>query len=111
MRRKNIKEDVWNGINKRGKNDCWEWFKSKFSNGYGSMRLDGRRAMPHRVIYELTYGSIPNKLCVLHSCDNRTCCNPDHLWLGTQADNMHDMKKKGRWKGYNNHKKRNVKEN
>ena len=72
--------------------ECWEWQGRKDKGGYG--RLDARLA--HRVAWELLEGPIPENLCVLHSCDNPSCVNPYHLFLGTQKDNVADMIAKGR---------------
>ena len=80
---------------------CWEWAGSKNPCGYGHYRAPrcGRaktNIRSHRVAYELRVGPIPRGLHVLHTCDNRACCNPAHLWLGTHADNMRDKGEKGR---------------
>lgn len=76
-------------------NGCWE-FIGAISDGYGSIRYNGRVHKAHRVSWELEKGPIPSELCVLHSCDNTVCCNPAHLFLGTKKDNSDDMIAKGR---------------
>jgi hypothetical protein len=81
---------------------CWLWTAATFKNGYGMFaagrfangKTDTRYA--HRVAYELCIGQIPGGLQIRHSCDTPACCNPDHLRLGTQADNIHDSVVRGR---------------
>lgn len=80
---------------------CWEWQASLWKSGYGRFFVPGRtkgtnRVYAHRVAYELHYGEIPNGMLVLHNCDNRLCCNPHHLRLGTHADNAADRDMRGR---------------
>lgn len=71
--------------------DCWIWQKSFGSHGYGNIGTGGgRNETVHRVSHEVFNGEIPNGLIVLHSCDNRKCCNPAHLRAGTRVDNMND---------------------
>ena len=82
-----------NVIKKEG---CWGWQSCKDKDGYGDMTFEKRPMKGHRVSWFLEYGPIPNKLCVLHRCDNRYCTNPKHLFLGTPRDNFEDMVKKGR---------------
>ena len=74
---------------------CWEWSGSKDPCGYGRIKSLGKLLSVHRVAYELWVGSVEDN-SVLHKCDNPSCFNPDHLFLGTQTDNMKDMTKKGR---------------
>lgn len=81
---------------------CWEWQAKRFDNGYGSFAVSRNKNQgAHRVAWELTNGPIPAGMSVLHHCDNRPCVRPDHLFLGTQLDNMRDMLAKGRqrWRG------------
>lgn len=75
---------------------CWEWSHSRNSEGYGNIWVDKKCKKAHRVSYELHFGPIPEGLLVCHHCDNPPCCNPDHLFLGTDADNTQDKVNKGR---------------
>lgn len=75
---------------------CHNWKLYKNKHGYGRLTHNKKCLYAHRVSYEINKGRIPNGLYVLHSCDNPSCINPNHLWLGTQKDNLQDMAKKGR---------------
>jgi len=75
---------------------CWLWTASKNLGGYGYFSFKGKSNLAHRVSYELFVGQLHEYSLVCHSCDNPSCVNPDHLWLGTNADNIRDMDKKGR---------------
>lgn len=75
---------------------CWEWQGAIAPTGYGQFSFEGRQQGVHRVAYQLWRGPIPDGLWVLHRCDNRPCCNPDHLFLGDAAANNSDMDVKGR---------------
>ena len=86
----------WENVAVGDPNDCWEWEASSGYNGYGQYRHNGKMTGAHRVAWNLTHGTIPDGLQVLHHCDNPSCVNPAHLWLGTQRDNIHDMIRKGR---------------
>lgn len=77
-------------------NSCWLWTAGKYGKGYGSYTLDGKNQSAHRVSWKFVYGEIPEGLCVLHKCDTPSCVNPDHLFLGTNQDNMDDKVSKGR---------------
>lgn len=71
--------------------DCWPWTGYCNKCGYGKVNLNKVSVPVHRVIWEYYYGLIPSGLIVRHKCDNPPCCNPEHLEIGTQADNIQDM--------------------
>src|SRR3989442_111886 len=79
--------------------DCWIWTGALSQRGYGEFSvLSGSWVLAHRFSWQLHFGAIPVGLCVCHACDNRTCVNPSHLWLGTHTANMKDKQVKGRAK-------------
>lgn len=79
--------------------DCWLWQASFSGTGYGDFRGNGEHWTAHRAAYTAFIGPIPPKMHVLHRCDNRACCNPEHLFIGTNQDNIRDSSLKGRRKG------------
>lgn len=84
--------------------NCWLWTAGKFRKGYGAFTLNYHTVKAHRFSYRLAHGKFPDALFVLHSCDNTTCVNPEHLSLGTTQDNMDDMVvKKRQSKGERQH--------
>jgi hypothetical protein len=85
------------------KSGCWEWQGSVFKNtGYGCITINSKPCLAHRVSYEQSYGEIPNKLMILHKCNNKLCINPEHLYAGTHNDNMKDMANADTLKGERN---------
>ena len=103
-----IQKRFWRKVNQRGPSDCWEWKGGKGHNGYGMFWLNhlNQNGRAHRIAYFLTYGEIPlynekgEELIVCHHCDNTSCCNPNHLFLGTHQDNITDMMSKERSRLY-----------
>jgi len=82
-----------------GPASCWPFLGQITQHGYGHIRCGKRKTIrAHRWAYKHFYNKDPGELYVLHLCDNRTCCNPNHLKLGTHVENMTDMKNKGRKK-------------
>lgn len=90
--------NFWNKVNKDTISGCWEWTGATRKSGYGAYKgPNGLVIDVHRFVFNITTKMpIPDGMIVLHSCDNRICCNPAHLSLGTHEENMRDMKMKGR---------------
>lgn len=100
----NTPEKFWNRVNIGEPNTCWEWQGAYTSSGYGNLKYQGTHVVAHRLAYHLAVSPIPltipdfnaASIVVLHSCDNRKCCNPAHLSLGTNAINQLEAYQRGR---------------
>lgn len=89
-----VAERLWSYVDKT--DTCWLWHGPIVGRGYGKIGAFGQCWRAHRLTWRITHGDIPKGMVVCHSCDTPACCNPDHLFLGTFADNNHDMITKGR---------------
>lgn len=98
--RKPLEVRFWEKVNKNGPllidTKCWEWTGAKKKAGYGFIGLNYKNYYAHRLAYEFYYKVLPKEQHVLHKCDNPSCVNPEHLFLGSQVDNMKDMNLKNR---------------
>lgn len=95
--RKPTEQRFWDQVDRRGPDECWEWLGTRVPHGYGTFSM-GRKARlyAHRFSYEIANGPIPPGLEALHTCDHPACCNPAHLYAGTQKDNVQDMLNRNR---------------
>jgi hypothetical protein len=96
MGRFNTINDYWNKVNKETSNSCWEWTGKLSKDGYGGFKMKHEWMQVHRWSMKLAGHDIAGKV-VCHKCDNPKCVREDHLFLGTQADNVKDMIAKGRY--------------
>lgn len=87
---------LWEFLTPGNRDECWEWQKKLNGWRYGMVWFRGETFLAHRISYEIHCGAIPEGLKVLHRCDNPPCCNPKHLFLGTDADNVADKVSKKR---------------
>jgi hypothetical protein len=94
-----LPERIANGVKENTETGCLEWQRYRGKDGYGVIAATGWKPatdLTHRVAWRLKNGQIPKGQCILHKCDNPSCCNTDHLFLGSHAENMRDMKIKQR---------------
>jgi hypothetical protein len=109
MSPRNTPETFWSRVARGADDECWDWQGAKTSSGYGNLSWHGLHIQAHRLAYALTYGGIAletgfrqlgrakkYRRFVLHRCDNRACCNPKHLFLGSMRTNLLDAYSKGR---------------
>ncbi len=82
-------------VDQRASDECWPWLGQISNAGYGIMTINRQTYGAHRAAYESATGEAPGDLFVCHSCDNKICCNPAHLFLGTNTDNQRDASRKG----------------
>jgi hypothetical protein len=93
----------WRKVNRGGPDDCWPWNARQNDLGYGNVFIAGKCRLSHRIAFCISKGSFLDRLKICHSCDNPPCCNPTHLWLGTDLLNAQDRDAKGRrikWRTY-----------
>ena len=91
----NLSVRLWQKIAIAGTDDCWLWTAYRDRRGYGKIGNNGSSYLAHRIVFRLVNGDFPEHLKVCHRCDNPSCCNPNHLFLATQYDNVQDRHLKG----------------
>ncbi|WP_437230136.1 HNH endonuclease signature motif containing protein [Planctomicrobium sp. SH661] len=93
-----VEERFWSKVDRSGGKDaCWLWTAYRNPKGYGQFAWASKTIiLAHRAAWRITYGDIPIQSCICHFCDNPSCVNPNHLWIGSHMDNVRDRDAKGR---------------
>lgn len=92
-----LADRFWSKVDRRNSDECWEWKACRMFDGRGQIRVAGKNMLAPRLAWNLVFGEIPPGIHVCHKCDNPPCCNPSHLFLGSDADNVHDCIAKQRF--------------
>jgi LysM repeat protein len=96
--RQSTTERLWSKITKaQDANSCWPWTGPVGTRGYGLLTVASKTKQAHRLVWEEQHGAISDGMVICHKCDNPNCCNPNHLFIGTQKDNLADCRAKGRF--------------
>lgn len=96
--KKNTADIFWGRVSKGARSACWPFTGDTFSGRYGRFSWKGKSEPSHRVAYMLSAGAIPHGLFVMHKCNNKLCCNPSHLTLGTNAENQRHASASNAWR-------------
>lgn len=100
---KSLIKRFWSNVDVGKKDDCWEWTGSLDAYGYGQIsegnKTNKKNYKAHRLSWMIRFGEIPENMNICHKCDNPSCMNPNHLFVGTQEDNLRDCREKGRARG------------
>jgi len=94
--RKTLKQRLLDNVRVDEQTGCWDWLKFKDRNKYGHIKVLGKSELVHRIAYQTLVGDIPSGMFVCHRCDNPSCLNPEHLFVGTNQDNIDDKVAKNR---------------
>lgn len=92
----NVPDRFWSKVDVGIPIVCWPYMGQRLPKGYGLFYANGRKGLAHRFVVEMEHGPIPAGMLVCHHCDNPSCVNPNHLYLGTQVQNIADMFRRGR---------------
>lgn len=95
-----FREVFWSKVAKGRHDECWPWMAARFQNGYGAISRYRKNLKAHRVAFQMARGPIPEGAVICHTCDNPPCCNPAHLFIGSNRDNTRDCIAKGRYNAF-----------
>ena len=94
----NKPEDIWKFVKKGNADECWPWIGAKFCNGYGRFFISQTSRNAHRFLFEFIHGPMKKGFLTMHKCNNRICCNPEHLYAGTNSENQRHASYSGAFK-------------